>query len=150
MEGYTQALAEAGILLDRSLVHMEEQFDLSNDEGSVPEAHVTRFAAFLTEHPAITAIFATNAALALVALHAAARLGRRIPEDLSIVNIDPLTTVPLNPPRFTCGRQQGYEMGTTAVKLVLEQLAGQQPRRVVLPMRLQHEGTIAPPRNVPN
>lgn len=146
IEGYTQALADAGILLDRTLVYMAQPFEGAGDTGRLPEEHIARFATYLDEHPAITAVFATNAALASLALQAAERLLLRIPDDLSVVNIDPLSSVPLTPPLFTCGRQQGYEMGRTAVELLLEQLAGQPPRRVLLPMRLQRVGSIAPPR----
>lgn len=149
IEGYTQALADAGILLDRSLLYMQEPFDGAIDTCSVPDVHVQTFATYLSEHHAITAVFATNTALAWLALHAAERLQLRIPEDLSVVSIDPLSVVPLTPPLFTCGRQQGFEMGKTAVELLMEQLAGQQPRRVLLPIRLQHQGSIAPPRTVP-
>ncbi len=125
---------------------MAQPFEGAGDTGRLPEEHIARFATYLDEHPAITAVFATNAALASLALQAAERLLLRIPDDLSVVNIDPLSSVPLTPPLFTCGRQQGYEMGRTAVELLLEQLAGQPPRRVLLPMRLQREGSIAAPR----
>lgn len=147
IEGYTQALVAAGILPDRSLVYIEQPYDATSDARCIPEAFVVRLATYLSEHPAITAIFATNAALALLALQAAERLQLRIPDDLSVVKIDPLSAVPLTPPLFTCGRQQGFEMGRTAIDLLLEQLAGQPPRRVLLPMHLQREGSIAPPRH---
>jgi GntR family transcriptional regulator of arabinose operon len=146
VEGYMQALADAGILPGRSLIFTEEQFDVRADGGTIPEVQVTRFVAFLLDHPEVTAVFATNTALALLAWRAAEQLHWRIPEDLSVVTIDALGTVPYTEPLFTCGRQQGYEMGTAAVELLLEQLAGQQPRRVMLPMQLHRSGSIGPPR----
>lgn len=146
VEGYMQAQRDAGILPDRSLVYTEQQFSVSADDGSVPAAQVARFATYLADHPAITAVFATNTALALLAWRAAERLQWRIPADLSVVNIDPLSAVPFAAPLFTCGRQQGFQMGTTAVELLVEQLAGKPPRRVVLPIQLQPGGSIAAPR----
>lgn len=147
--GYLQALADAGIPQSRSLVYTEEQFDVWADGDGTPEAHVARFATYLLEHPAITAVFATNTALALLAWRAAERLGWRIPRDLSVVTIDPLSAVPYAPPLFTCGLQRGFEMGKAAVELLLEQMAGQPPRRVVLPMQFLDEGSIAAPRGTP-
>jgi DNA-binding LacI/PurR family transcriptional regulator len=149
LDGYAQALADAGIPQARFLVYREKQFDVWADGNGMPEAPVTRFASYLTEHPAITAVFATNTALALLAWRASQRLGWRIPADLSVVSVDPLSAVPHGPPLFTCARQQGFEMGTTAVELLLEQMAGQPSRRVILPMQFENWGSITAPRSTP-
>ncbi len=147
VEGYLLALADAGIPQSRSLVYTEQQFEVVAAANGTPEAQAARFASYLLEHPAISAVFATNTALALLAWHATQRLGLQVPADLSVVTVDPLSTVPYAPPLFTCGRQQGFAMGTAAVELLLEEMAGQPPRRVILPMDYQDWGSIAAPRS---
>lgn len=148
VEGYLHALADAGIPQARSLIYTEQQLDLGADDG-VTDVQVARFASYVLEHPEITAVFATNTALALLAWNAAQRLGWRIPDDLSVCSVDPVNPFPYAPPQFTCGRQPAFEMGTTAVQLLLELMAGQPPRRVILPMRFHDGGSIGAPRGAP-
>ena len=145
LEGYTQALAAAGLPGDRSLLYVEQHIYPSQSIWLLPERVIERFAAYLRRKPEISAIFATNASLALLALRAAERLGLRIPHDLSVVCIDPLQAFPLTLPTFTYARQQGCEIGAMAVELLHEQLAGSPPRRVMLPMCIEHGASVAPP-----
>ena len=147
LEGYTLGLAGARIPLDRELLYIEAPFEENACDGFVPSACVDRFAEYLRSTPEITAIFASNAALALLALRATERLGLRIPDDLSLVCIDALQTYPLTLPTLTCTVQQSFEIGLIAVELLREQLAGQPPRRVTLPMHLERAGSIAAPRS---
>lgn len=146
IEGYTQALAAAGLPLDRSLLYVEERLPAVMPIWQIPDEIVDRFAAYLHRKTEITAVFATNAALALLALRAAARLGLRIPEDLSLMGIDAVETFPLPLPTLTCALQQGFELGTLAVELLREQLDGHKPRHVMLPMRIERAGSVAQPR----
>lgn len=146
LEGYAQALAGANIPLHRSLLYVEDRLRDAPTAWQIPEDVIERFEAYLRRKPEITAVFATNAPLALLTLRAAERLRRRIPEDLSVVSVDAVETFPLSLPSFTCALQQREEMGEMAVELLQEQLAGEPPRRVVLPMRLRRAQSIAPPR----
>lgn len=146
LEGYTQALAAAGMPHDRSLLYTEERIYDAPCVWLLPDRVVERFAAYLRRRPEITAVFATNASLALLALRAAERLNLRIPDDLSVVCVDPMHAFPLTLPTFTYARQQGFEIGTVAVELLQEQRAGDPPRRVTLPMHIEHGVSVAPPR----
>ena len=146
LEGYSQALASGNIPLHRSLLYVEDRFDCADVGWHIPDEAIQRFEAYLRRKPEISAVFATNAPLALLTLHAAARLGRSIPEDLSVVSVDAVETYPLPLRRFTCALQQREEMGATAVRLLEEQIAGQPSRRVVLPMRLVRAESVVPPR----
>ena len=148
LEGYTQALAAAHIPLDRSLVYVEERLRDAPNAWQPRDDVVDSFAAYLQGRPETTAVFATNSALALLALRAAERLQWRIPDDLSVISIDPLEAIPLALPTFTCMLQQEVELGMLGVRLLQEQLAGRPPRRVMLPMRLRRAGSVAPPCRV--
>jgi len=111
-----------------------------------PSTHVVdAFAEFLCAHTDVTAVYATNAFLALVAFRAVERLHLRIPEDISFVCIDPLEAIPLSLPTVTCCVQQADAIGRTAVVLLREMLAGQPPRTVFLPMILRDHGSIGRP-----
>jgi len=148
LEGYTQALAAAHVPLDRSLVYVEERLRDAPGAWQPRDDIVDGFAAYLQERPETSAVFATNSVLALLALRAAERLQRRIPDDLSVVSIDPLEAIPLPLPAFTCMVQQEVELGMLGVRLLQEQLAGRPPRRVMLPMQLRRAGSVAPPRRI--
>jgi len=146
LDGYAQALAMAGLPLDHALIYSEPHLpDDMFDRGEIDDGAVDRLVAYMRRAPRLTAIFATNVALTLLALRAAARLDRHVPADLSIIGIDPLQNLPLPLPATTYVEQQSTEIGRVAITLLQEQLAGAPPRRVTLPMRLTHAGTIAPP-----
>ncbi len=146
LDGYTQALAMAGLPLDHSLIYSEPQRpDTVGNSGEIDDDAVDRFVAYIRRAPRLTAIFATNVALTLLALRAAAHLDRHVPADLSIIGVDPLQNLPLPLSPITYVEQQSTEIGRIAITLLQEQLAGAPPRRVTLPMRLTHAGTIAPP-----
>lgn len=146
LDGYTQALAMAGLPLDHSLIYSEPQRpDTVGNSGEIDDDAVDRFVAYIRRAPRLTAIFATNVALTLLALRAAAHLDRHVPADLSIIGVDPLQNLPLPLSPITYVEQQSREIGRIAITLLQEQLAGAPPRRVTLPMRLTHAGTIAPP-----
>ena len=146
LDGYAQALAIAGLPLDHALIYSEPRLpDDMGNTGEIDDGAVDRLAAYMRHAPHLTAIFATNVALTLLALRAAARLGRHVPADLSIIGVDPLQNLPLPLPATTYVEQQSTEIGRIAITLLQEQLAGAPPRHVTLPMRLTHAGTIAPP-----
>jgi len=146
LDGYAQALAMAGLPLDHALIYIEPRLpDDVSARGEIADDIVDRLAAYMRRAPHLTAIFATNVALTLLALRAAARLGRHVPADLSIIGVDPLQNLPLPLSPITYVEQQSTEIGRVAITLLQEQLAGASPRRVTLPMRLTHAGTIAPP-----
>lgn len=148
LEGYAQELAAAGIPLHRSLLYVEDGLIQLPAAWLIPDAIIERLAAFLRRKSEVTAIFATNAGLALLALYAAERLGLRVPDDLSIVSIDAVECLPLTVPALTCMLQQEEEIGATAIALLREQLSGGPPRRVILPMQVRRAGSVAAPRLV--
>lgn len=77
--------------------------------------------------PAIDAVFASNDQMALGALHAARRLGKRVPEDLSVVGVDNIPEASHFWPPLTTVDQPLASAGELAVK-EMAQLIGQ-PRQ---------------------
>lgn len=76
--------------------------------------------ALLERCPDLEAVFASNDQIALGALHAAHRLGRRVPDDLAIVGVDNQPEAAHYWPPLTSVRQRLLEAGSLAVS----QLAG--------------------------
>ena len=146
LDGYTRALSQAGIPLDLSLIYEDHRLYNMGYSWLIPDDDITRFVEYLRGKPEISAAFASNSLLALLVLRAAERLGLHIPDDLSVVCIDAVQAYPLTLPTFTGALQQGFEIGMTAIGLLQEQLDGKPPRRVTLPMHIEHAGTVAPPR----
>lgn len=140
-----QALTGAGVAIDHSLIYAEGGFLELDDQWQIPAPLVERLADFLRHRTDVTAIFATNAHLALLAMQAIARVGLRVPEDLSLVSVDTFEVIPLGPPLLTCALQRGTGIGAAAVDLLEEGLAGAPPRRVLLPMDIRTGRSIAPP-----
>jgi GntR family transcriptional regulator of arabinose operon len=145
VRGYVRALTDAGVPVDYSL-HYIISTSAEVEPIWVPGDDVIEpFVAFLEDRPDVTAIFATNAFLGLIAYRAIERLGLRIPENISLVCVDPLEAIPLELPAVTCGVQQGEAIGRTAVTLLQEVMSGKPPRIVLLPMLLRKNGSVGQP-----
>jgi LacI family transcriptional regulator len=107
-EGYREALTEAGVELDPSLV-VGADFTAAGGRAAVTEL-VERGVAF-------DAVFAMNDLMAIGALDV---LGDRVPAEVSVVGFDDIAAAELTRPKLTTVRQPLYEMGQTAVSLALE------------------------------
>jgi DNA-binding LacI/PurR family transcriptional regulator len=85
--------------------------------------------------------------MALGVLLAARESSLRCPEDLSIVGFDNLDLTEFTAPALTSVHQPGYQMGTTAARLLLERIDGLklQPKKVVLPTELKIRSSVARP-----
>ena len=97
-------------------------------------------------HPELTAIFCDEDVIAAGAYLAARALGRRIPEDLSIVGFDGLDIGRVLDPPLTTVAADSAELGCVAFELFTALLAGKRPRSRVMAVRLEVRGSTAPPR----
>jgi LacI family transcriptional regulator len=113
--------------------------------GAVPAALT-----LLDDSSSPTALIAEGSRLLRGVLLAARALGRRIPEDLSVVGIDAEDIASAATPEITCILRDFGEIGRTAAELMLHRLAGRPagPQRVVLPSRLVLNGSCALSRAV--
>jgi DNA-binding LacI/PurR family transcriptional regulator len=135
--GYRAALTEAGIAFDPSLVK----------EG----VHDGDVAAGLTEqllvgHPdPPTAIFAASDTQALGVLDAARRLGRRVPDDLSVIGFDDIEVA--RHVGLTTVRQPLEESGSLAAEMLLGSLSrdGAGPSTTYLDLSLTVRSTTSQP-----
>jgi DNA-binding LacI/PurR family transcriptional regulator len=102
-------------------------------------------AALLATAADITGVFCANDLLALGVMQVAAELGRRVPDDLSIVGFDDMFVSPLVTPALTTVRQPLDRIGREAAELAIAMATGEpgQPMRRVLPVDLVVRGSTA-------
>lgn len=137
IEGIIEAHAEQGVLVNREL--WVESLVSTLPNAFDPESRVADIETLvqhLKEHPEITALFAAEYPIALLAEQAVTRLGLRIPEDISLICFDSPDSV--QDSRITHLRQRQFDMGKRAFEMVLELMRKGEGsvRRVALPAQL--------------
>jgi LacI family transcriptional regulator len=115
VKGYHQALTAAGIAIQPTW----EQGCSSNVQGGLEAARE-----FLPDHPELTALICFNDLVAVGALQACARLGRRVPDDLAIVGFDDIPIAALVTPPLTTCRSAQSEIGIQTMNLLLKCIDG--------------------------
>jgi LacI family transcriptional regulator len=131
--GYRHALRAAGVPVEYTADCM-----LEAAEGTARQ--------FLLAHPQITAIFACNDHAALSVSRVAQSLGRRIPDDLSLIGFDDIDLAAHVQPPLTTMHVDKVAMGRLAVQLLEARLAapsGDQVTALLRP-RLVVRSTVAP------
>lgn len=108
--GYQQALEEAGIAVDPTLI---AQGDFTTASG---RAATTRLLD-LAERP--TAIFAANDQMAYGVLSVSEAHGLRLPDDLAVIGFDDTTLSSHTRPALTTVKQPFAEMGRSAAEMLL-------------------------------
>jgi LacI family transcriptional regulator len=110
-DGYKKALKNNDIKLDESLIIRIE--DTEHFEDSIEDLLKTK---------SVDAIFAVNELFAVTAIKVAARLGIKIPEDLSIIGFTDGLISKYSSPSITTVGQNGVKMGAKAAKMLIERL----------------------------
>ncbi|OOC62695.1 GntR family transcriptional regulator [Paenibacillus ihbetae] len=150
IEGFVQAHAGRGVAADRSLWICDLTSTLPNsfnDENI--ERDIGRIMKHLQEQPAITAIFAIEYYIALLAKEAVTRLGLSIPEDISIICFDSPQFRIGEGYAFTHMRQGEEEMGKLAVENVLAIMEQETvANKIKLPAQLIPGESTGPARDV--
>lgn len=111
--GFLDRLRQRGLLVDRESVPvMYGNHQIEGGRQAMTE--------LLSHAPEITAVFVLNDLMALGALEAARAIGRRVPDDLSVVGFDDIPFAALaNPPLTTVG-QPIRQLGEHAADLLLD------------------------------
>lgn len=147
LEGFIQAHAERGVMVDRSLWLTVTATLPSNFRQPNIDRDIELIKEHLRKHPHLTAFFAIEYNIALLAREAARQLGLRVPEDLSILCFDSPRSPLLGDFRFTHMLQDEEGMGRTALQSVLALKNGEKvPSHRLLDARLCPGESTAPPR----
>jgi DNA-binding LacI/PurR family transcriptional regulator len=115
-DGYEFALRRADIPLDQRLMLVAR----STDYGDGMDAVGT----LLAMEAAPTAVFAVADTLAIGAIKAFRRVGRRVPEDIAVLGFDDIPVARVFEPELTTIAQPVRELGAAAAELLLQRLAG--------------------------
>jgi DNA-binding LacI/PurR family transcriptional regulator len=127
LEGYRQALLDAGLGVDESLI-VEGNF-----------SHRSGYEGMKTLLPrGVDAVFASNDITARGVLQALQEAGVRVPEEIALIGFDDLPTAVQVSPKLTTVRQPVEEKGRLAASILLDLIENpdSQPRQVLLPTRL--------------
>lgn len=114
--GYEYALQRANIPIEPQLVRVARGTDYVHGM----EAAGTLLA---MERPP-TAVFAVADTLAIGAIKAFRRVGRRVPEDVAVMGFDDIPVAQVFEPALTTIAQPVRELGAVAAQLLLKRLAG--------------------------
>ncbi len=127
--GYKQALSEADIAYDESLV-VETSFE--------PESSYQAMNQLLDLPGPPTAVFAIHDLVAVECLRAAAERGLHVPDDVAIVGFDDWRVSLTTQPPLTTVKPPLEEMGKQAMDILLQHISEPTlpPERLILPVEL--------------
>lgn len=138
LNGYREALLEAGIPGKESLVYLNDPSDFSL--GHSGALHL------ISNNNDLTAIFCCNDEVAMGAMSAIWQAGRKIPDDISVVGFDDIRYAAMVIPPLTTIRQPIEQIAKLAVnhliKMINDPSAAQM--RIVLPTQLVVRETCKP------
>jgi LacI family transcriptional regulator len=123
LAGYTQALKKRNIAFRPEWVYNGN----FTEEGGMEAMYQ-----IMLNHPDVTAVFSASDLMALGALRAAERLGKKVPESISLVGFDDIPLASYCSPRFTTIRQDRYEMGYQAAQLLIDILEDRKVNRKIV------------------
>ena len=136
LAGYQDALSDAGIALDPTLVTIGD-FTQESGTAAITELLATR--------PDIDAVFAASDLMAAGAISALTDAGRRIPADVAVVGFDDSPVASSTTPQLTSVRQPIEAMGREVARLLVDavEAADLVPRRVILATELVRRASSA-------
>jgi DNA-binding LacI/PurR family transcriptional regulator len=115
-EGYRKALADAGIKPDAELV-IYGDYSFKSGLRAVNRLLGTE------DRP--TAVFCISDVMAIGATRAAREKGLRVPQDLAVAGFDNISYASMCDPMLTTISQPRYDLGCTAMELLLKQIRGE-------------------------
>jgi LacI family transcriptional regulator len=128
LQGYRQALAQAGVVYDEALV----QRCAPSIRGGLQSALA------LLREKLPDALFCYNDLMAVGAMVACRQLGLSVPRDVAVVGFDDVAIASFVEPALTTVRVRQYDLGRLASELLLERLADREGLRdqVLYPVEL--------------
>jgi LacI family transcriptional regulator len=137
-EGFRQAFTDAGVRWDERLI---EKVNTTHTDG-LDLGH-----RLLTEHPAVTAVFATADILAIGIMEGLTSSGASVPDDVSVVGFDNLDLCAYVTPKLTTVAQNIAQKAATAVQLLITSIeSGKHPKNpVTLEVHLVERASTAAP-----
>lgn len=137
LQGYREALEAADVPFRAELV-AEAAFDAPSGHAAMAE--------LLGRGVEFDAAFVASDVVALGAIGALREIGRRVPNEVSVVGFDDIPLSAYFDPPLTTVRLPAYELGRAAGRALLDLIAGQAiPGRTLLPTELIVRASTASP-----
>lgn len=129
LQGYRQAMEEAGIQAPPDWI----EFGLYQDEAAYQAAR------HLVEDKNVEALFVANDSMAIAVFRALRDMGKRVPEDISVVGFDNSEILPYMGIELTTVEISQKELAATLVKSICEEHSA---KRRICPARLIEKKTV--------
>ncbi len=131
LNGYKQALESAKIQVKNSLIISNSVY-----EGRQAGFHIAK--KLFTSNKEITAVFASNDAIAIGVMHYLNTKGYKIPGDVSVIGFDDIEADLMLTPSLSTIRVPKIELGAEALKLIVNTLKNKKslPKKIVVPVEL--------------
>jgi DNA-binding LacI/PurR family transcriptional regulator len=114
----------------------EADCDLVAEGDYSQESGERAMTALLERAPGLDAVFVASDVMALGALAALHRAGRRVPDDVAVGGFDDSPAATLARPALTTIRQPWHQISAEMVRLLLSLVGGEPPTAVILPTEL--------------
>jgi DNA-binding LacI/PurR family transcriptional regulator len=130
LAGYRQALAEAGLSFDPTLV--------GSGDNNLAGGEAAMRALLRLPGPRPSAVFVFNDQMAIGALHALRMLGLRVPDDMALVGFDGTDIGAFTAPTLTTVDHPRRDLGRLAADTLIDLLEGKPPDQATrtLPVQL--------------
>jgi LacI family transcriptional regulator len=112
LQGYLQALNEAGLPVDNRLIIEADNFERAHNA----------VIKMLDDGIAFDGIFAVNDLTAIGAMQTIQKRGYKIPDDIAVVGFSDGRFSGITDPNLTSVDQHGYEMGTVAAEMLFHRI----------------------------
>lgn len=115
-EGYVSAMESAGLTIEEGYIQSMGGIDYPLGELAA------RRLMTLSSPP--TAVFAVSDTLAIGVMKALFRMGKKVPQDVSVIGFDDIPLSDMFEPSLTTIQQPTFEMGQAAMKMLTQRLEG--------------------------
>jgi GntR family transcriptional regulator of arabinose operon len=145
MAGYEAAHREAGIAAENKHIRQFEK-PLEQDYREAAEIVMRDWLESDWSELGCTAVLAHNDEVAIGIMGAFAEYGLNVPQDVSVVGFDGTMICDLCTPKLTSIKVPLREIGSRAVKVLMEQLQGgvKTPEKITLPVQLIPGASVQP------
>jgi len=140
LDGFRLALTEYGLSLDDAVIVPDRQ-------GEETSVDVARRLLLSEEGRSLTGLVCAHDSTAACAIEAAMSIGKRVPEDLSVVGFDDVPLAKECTPQITTVRQPLREIGVAAAVMLFELIDDpkSQPQERLFDVELIKRASTAPP-----
>ncbi|MFT8593569.1 MAG: GntR family transcriptional regulator [Bifidobacterium sp.] len=146
--GWAMAYANNDIVLDDELSFTEVQSTIPDSTAEEREDDIRKLEEFITAHGFVTACLVSEYNIALLLREALRRVGKSIPEDMSVICFDHASyAFDHELFRFTHVEQEQKALGEKAIDVTLRQIEnGPSSEQILLPTSLVTGNSTAEPR----